>query len=81
MNQIPDLIKRLREAGLSQSEISRRTGIPQPRISRWEAGTVPPGATDALKLAQLDRQVSRRNQARKAPRPESDPATAEQPAG
>lgn len=40
-------------AKLSQSEISRRTGIPQPRVSRWAAGEVPDSADDALRLAQL----------------------------
>ncbi len=48
-----DLIKRLRSMGLSQTEIARRTGIPQPRLSRWEGGTVPDAADDSLKLAAL----------------------------
>ena len=48
------LIKSLREGHkLSQTEISRRTGIPQSRLSRWEAGETPTGADDALKLAKL----------------------------
>ncbi len=47
------IIKRLRASGLSQSEISRRTGVPQPRLSRWEAGETPAGADDALKLRAL----------------------------
>ncbi|WP_407705522.1 helix-turn-helix domain-containing protein [Achromobacter xylosoxidans] len=55
MDTATDLIKRLRGAGLSQTEISRRTGIPQPRLSRWEAGFPSTGANDALKLAQLVR--------------------------
>lgn len=38
---------------LSQTEISRRTGIPQPRLSRWERGDVPDAADDSLKLAGL----------------------------
>jgi transcriptional regulator with XRE-family HTH domain len=54
MSDTTSIIKRLRAAGLSQSEISRRTGIPQPRLSRWEAGEVPDAADDALKLAKLD---------------------------
>ena len=40
-------------AKLSQSEIARRTGIPQSRISRWEAGEVPGSADDALRIARL----------------------------
>lgn len=51
------LIKKLRSAGLSQSEISRRTGIPQPRISRWGAGKATDVADDALKLAELVKQL------------------------
>lgn len=47
------LIKRLRASGMSQSEISRRTQIPQPRLSRWEGGDVAAGADDALKLQEL----------------------------
>lgn len=52
MSQISTLIKRLRAAPvrLSQSEISRKTGIPQSRMSHWEAGRVPAGIDDAFKL-------------------------------
>jgi transcriptional regulator with XRE-family HTH domain len=53
MSETTDLIQRLRASGLSQSEIARRSGIPQPRLSRWEAGQVPDAADDALKLAAL----------------------------
>jgi transcriptional regulator with XRE-family HTH domain len=52
-----DLIRALRGAGLSQTEISRRTNIPQPRLSRWESGEVPEAANDALKLHALHQQV------------------------
>lgn len=58
MSQIPEVIKRLRAAGLTQSEIARRTKIPQPRISRWAAGEVPAGADDALELVRLEQEVS-----------------------
>lgn len=57
MSETTDLIKRLRERGLSQSDISRRTGILQPRLSRWEGGDTPAGADDALKLAALEREL------------------------
>ncbi|WP_039052094.1 helix-turn-helix domain-containing protein [Bordetella avium] len=53
MDTATDLIKRIRAHGMTQSEISRRTGIPQPRLSRWEAGAPSAGANDALKLAGL----------------------------
>lgn len=53
MSETTDLIKHLRGRGLSQSEISRLSGIPQPRLSRWESGEVPASADDALKLAAL----------------------------
>lgn len=59
MSQISIIIKSLRAApvSLSQSEISRRTGIPQPRVSRWEAGDVSAGADDALKLVALAKEM------------------------
>ncbi|WP_353615611.1 helix-turn-helix domain-containing protein [Paracidovorax wautersii] len=46
-------LKRLRASGLSQSEISRRAGIPQPRLSRWERGDVAKAADDAIRLDRL----------------------------
>lgn len=58
---------------MTQSEISRRTGIPQPRLSRWEAGAPSAGANDALKLAELVRSLPR------LPAP-ADPAPAQQEA-
>lgn len=68
MSKVSELIRDLRRvAGLSQAEISRRTGIPQPRISRWEAGAVAAGADDALKLLQLHKSMSRKRKAVKQP--------------
>lgn len=62
MSTTQDIIRQLRATGLSQSEIARRIGMPQPRVSRWEAGEVPTGADDALKLAQLLREVEAQQQ-------------------
>lgn len=57
---IPTIIKRLRKRGLSQSAISRETGIPQPRLSRWERGlSIPPSFNDLSKLIELDEKRSR----------------------
>lgn len=53
------LIKRLRALGLSQTEISRRSQIPQPRLSRWENGEVAAGADDALRLQALESELAR----------------------
>ncbi len=47
------LIRRLRAEGLTQVQISRQSGIPQPRISRWYNGEVPAAVDDALKLQAL----------------------------
>jgi transcriptional regulator with XRE-family HTH domain len=47
------ILQALLGAGLTQIEIARQTGIPQPRISRWAAGETPESADDALRLAQL----------------------------
>lgn len=53
MRSTTELIKILRDRGMTQTELSRLTGIPQPRLSRWENGDVPDSADDALKLAAL----------------------------
>jgi transcriptional regulator with XRE-family HTH domain len=54
MSTTADLLECLRRRHkLSQTEIARRTGIPQPRLSRWERGDVPDAADDSLKLADL----------------------------
>ena len=53
MSEVTQLLKDLFDAGLTQSEISRKTQIPQPRISRWASGDVPAGADDSLKLQRL----------------------------
>ena len=57
MSKTSDLIKRLRSSGLTQSEIARRTGIPQPRISRWENSEEPTAADDVLLLVALEEEV------------------------
>lgn len=57
-----DHLQALRRMGLSQSEIARRTGIPQPKLSRWESGDVPDSADQALKLRELRVKLSRRRQ-------------------
>lgn len=56
MDKIQDAIKSLRRT-LSQSEIARRTGIAQHKISRWESGDIPAGASDALKLIELAAEI------------------------
>ncbi len=48
-----ELLRELRKRGLTQIAISKRTQIPQPRLSRWESGVVPTGADDALRLKAL----------------------------
>ena len=57
MEKIQDAIQSLRRT-LSQSEIARRTGIAQHKISRWESGYIPAGASDALKLVKLAKEVA-----------------------
>jgi len=54
MSATSDLLQRLLSRGLTQVAISRRTGIPQPRLSRWAAGDAANSADDALKLQQLE---------------------------
>jgi transcriptional regulator with XRE-family HTH domain len=57
MTTTTELLLAIRATGLTQTEISKRTGIPQPRISRWENGAAPDSADDALKLQQLHREL------------------------
>ncbi len=66
MSPTTELIRGLRALGLSQSEISRRTGIPQPRISRWERAEAPDTADDALKLRDLHASLTRTRKTAKA---------------
>lgn len=53
MSETTELILTLRRRGMTQTEIARLTGIPQPRLSRWENGETPDSADDALKLKAL----------------------------
>ena len=57
MKTVHEALQVIREH-LSQSEVSRRTGISQSKLSRWEAGDVASGADDALKLVALARELS-----------------------
>lgn len=38
---------------MTQTEIARKTGISQSRLSRWESGRIPDSVEDARKLAEL----------------------------
>lgn len=52
-----DILLAIRALGMTQAEIARRTGIPQPRLSRWESGEVPKTADDSLALADLHKRL------------------------
>ncbi len=39
------------DAGLSQLELSRRSGVPQRTISFWESGRGDPSVNDCIRLA------------------------------
>ncbi len=56
MSETSSILRRLTEAHkLTQTEIARLTGIPQPRLSRWK-GEAPDSVDDGLKLAALLKQ-------------------------
>jgi transcriptional regulator with XRE-family HTH domain len=59
VNHTTALIGRLLSAGLTQAEIARRAGIPQPRLSKWTRGQAPKSADDALALIRLEEAVTR----------------------
>jgi transcriptional regulator with XRE-family HTH domain len=68
MGQTTEIIKQLRAHKLTQTEIARLTGIPQPRISRWESGDVSRAVDDGLRLDALLKSVKakRRKTTKKA---------------
>lgn len=73
MTRTKDIIEMLTgQYGLTQADITRHTGIPQPRMSRWTAGQIPHGADDALKLADLAAKLAKRNARRVARTQESE---------
>ncbi len=54
MTDIGKALKEQREnAGLSQTELAKKTGIKQQNISRWEANTHIPNVSDCIKLAKF----------------------------
>lgn len=63
MSATTELILRLRARGLTQTEIAKRTRIPQPRLSRWENGEAPDSADDALRLQALHDELAGATQA------------------
>lgn len=66
MDTTTEIIKRLRAAGFSQSEIARQTKNSQSAISRWEAGNAPFGADAALRLAEFAKRALRKKPTRSA---------------
>ncbi len=58
MSQTTNMVKRLRQAGMSQAAIARKVGISQPTIAKWESGKAPRAAEAAVKLQQLDREIA-----------------------
>ena len=58
--KIQTLLKQLIDSGMTQAAISRETGIPQARLSRWTAGKAPESVSDALLLAKLAAKVKRK---------------------
>lgn len=52
MSKTQDDIALLRKH-MTQTEIARRTGISQSRLSRWESGRIPDSVEDARKLSAL----------------------------
>jgi transcriptional regulator with XRE-family HTH domain len=51
MSESADLLRRARAAaGLSQRDLARRAGVPQPLISAYEKGRRQPGADMLLRL-------------------------------
>ena len=60
MDDIKNIIERIQSTGMRQAQISRETGIPQPRLCRWASGKAPDSAVDGIKLAKLAAKIERR---------------------
>ena len=57
----PGFIVSMREAlGLTQVELAERIGVASMTVSRWERGTLKPGAPSLAKLDRLRREAVRR---------------------
>lgn len=74
MSQTTNMVKRLRQAGMSQAAIARKVGISQPTVAKWESGKAPRAAEAAVKLQQLDREI-----AALRPEPAAAPQAAQEP--
>lgn len=62
-----EILNALKDRGLTQVEIAKRTGIPQYRLSRWQNGEAPKTADDALRLrAYADTILNRKKRAQAA---------------
>lgn len=68
------ILKRLEEAGFSQSEISRRVHIPQPTLSKWAAGRAAKAADAALRLREMELQELGGSRCKDVPRQDETPA-------
>jgi predicted XRE-type DNA-binding protein len=53
MSQITEIVNGLLKTGLTQTEIARRTGIPQSRISRWAHAKTLGSSNDVLALVEF----------------------------
>lgn len=63
MNTTQAEIIKLRDAGLSQTEIARKVGTSQATICRWESGAIPPVLVIAGKVAKLAKSVGSKKRA------------------
>ena len=78
MQSTASILQALKARGLSQCEITRRTGVPQSRLSRWQRGLVPPALEDDLKLRRLHAELVEGVKAEPAAEPEPECACAAQ---
>lgn len=67
------IVNRILDTGITQVQLSKISGVPQPRLSRWASGKTPKAADQLLKLKKFADKVA--PEPDKPEKPERKPRT------